>query len=52
MRYLFAAILLSGIFITPAFAQEVNPSLIIDEIKIPAQEFNRVLRDAPLVSLD
>ena len=52
MRYLFAAILLSGIFSTPAFAQEVNPSLIIDEIEIPAQEFNLVLRDAPVVPLD
>ena len=52
MRYLFAAILLSGIFTTPAFAQEVNPSLIIDEIEIPAEEFNRVLRDAPVVPLD
>ena len=52
MRYLFAAILLSGIFTTPAFAQEVNPSLIIDQIEIPAEEFNRVLRDAPVVPLD
>ena len=52
MRYLFAVILLSGIFTTPAFAQEVNPSLIIDEIEIPAEEFNRVLRDAPVVPLD
>ncbi|RMW34775.1 MAG: hypothetical protein EA439_01980 [Nitrosopumilus sp.] len=52
MRYLFAAILLSGIFITPAFAQEINPSLIIDTIEIPAEEFNRVLRDAPIVPLD
>ena len=52
MRYLFAVILLSGIFTTPAFAQEVNPSLIIDEIEIPAEEFNRVLRDAPIVPLD
>ena len=52
MRYLFAAILLSGIFTTPAFAQEVNPSLIIDEIEIPAEEFNRVLRDAPIIPLD
>lgn len=52
MRYLFAIILLSGIFITPAFAQEINPSLIIDEIEIPAEEFNRVLRDAPIVPLD
>lgn len=52
MRYLFAIILVSGIFITPAFAQEVNPSLILDTIEIPAQEFNRVLRDAPIVPLD
>ena len=52
MRYLFAVILLSGIFTTPASAQEVNPSLIIDEIEIPAEEFNRVLRDAPVVPLD
>ena len=52
MRYLFALILLSGIFTTPVFAQEVNPSLIINEIEIPAEEFNRVLRDAPIVPLD
>ena len=52
MRYLFAIILLSGVFITPAFAQEINPSLIIDTIEIPAEEFNRVLRDAPVVPLD
>jgi len=52
MRYLFVAILFSGFFITPAFAQEVNPSLIIDSIEIPAEEFNRVLRDAPVVPLD
>ncbi|KER06449.1 hypothetical protein AAA799E16_00830 [Marine Group I thaumarchaeote SCGC AAA799-E16] len=52
MRYLFAIILLSGIFITPAFAQEINPSLMIDSIEIPAEEFNRVLRDAPIVPLD
>ena len=52
MRYLFLAILFSGFFFTPAFAQEVNPSLIIDSIEIPAEEFNRVLRDAPVVPLD
>ena len=52
MKYLFVAILLSGILITPAFAQEVNPSLIIDEIEIPAEEFNRVLRDASIVPLN
>ncbi len=52
MRYLFTAILFSGIFFIPAFAQEVNPSLIIDSIEIPAEEFNRILRDAPIIPLD
>ncbi|MGI9566109.1 MAG: hypothetical protein ACR2LL_03725 [Nitrosopumilus sp.] len=53
MKYLFTAILFSGIFISPAFAQDVsNPSLIIDTIEIPADEFNRVLREAPIVELD
>ena len=36
-----------------AFAQDLtNPSLIIDTIGVPAAEFNRVLRDAPVVALD
>ena len=42
-----------GFFVSPAFAQDMkNPSLIIDTIEIPADEFNRVLRDAPIVMLD
>ena len=53
MKYLFALILLVGFIITPAFAQEVkNPSLIIESLEIPAEEFNRVLRDAPIIPLD
>ena len=53
MKYLFALVLLAGFFITPAFAQDMNnPSVIIDTIEIPAEEFNRVLRDAPIVPLD
>ena len=53
MKYLIAIILFTGFFISPVFAQEAkNPSLIIDQIEIPAQEFNRVLRDAPIVKLD
>ncbi len=53
MKYLFAIVLLVGFFITPAFAQDMNnPSVIIDTIEIPAEEFNRVLRDAPIISLD
>jgi len=46
-------VLLIGFFITPAFAEDIkNPSVIIDTIEIPAEEFNRVLRDAPIVPLD
>jgi len=53
VKYLFVIVLLVGSFISPAFAQdEKNPSLIIETIEIPAEEFNRVLRDAPIVKLD
>lgn len=53
MRYLFALILLVGSFMTPAFAQEMkNPSLIIDTIEIPAEEFNKISRDAVVVQMD
>ena len=52
MKYLIAIILFTGFMISPSFAQELNPSLIIDNIEIPSQEFNRVLRDAPIVTLD
>jgi len=53
VKYLFALVLLAGFFITPAFAQDMNnPSVIIDTIEIPAEEFNRVLRDAPIIPLD
>jgi len=53
VRYLFAVILLGGIFVYPAFAQETNnPSLIIDTLEIPSDEFNTVLREAPIRILD
>jgi hypothetical protein len=53
VKYLFAIILLAGIFVTPAFAQETkNPSLIIDTLEIPSDEFNTVLREAPIRVLD
>jgi len=53
VKYLFAIILFAGFFITPAFAQDMNnPSVIIATIEIPAEEFNRVLRDAPIIPLD
>ena len=53
MKYLFAIFLLTVIFVSPVFAQESNnPSLIIDTIEIPSDEFNIVLRDAPVISLN
>jgi len=53
VKYVFALILLGGIFVLPAFAQETNnPSLIIDTLEIPSDEFNTVLREAPIRVLD
>ena len=36
MKYLILIIIFLGFVITPAFAQEVNPSLIIENMQIPA----------------
>jgi hypothetical protein len=53
VKYLFAIILLAGISVYPVFAQEANnPSLIIDTLEIPFNEFNTVLREAPIRVLD
>ena len=53
MKYLFALIFLAGLSVTPVFAQELkNPSLIINNIEIPSDEFNRIQREAPIVKLD
>ena len=53
MKYLFTIILLLGVFVSPAFAQEEkNPSLIIDTLEIPSNEFNTVLRESPIRVLD
>ena len=39
--------------IPSVFAQDVtNPSLIINTIEIPAEEFNVVLREAPIIDLE
>jgi hypothetical protein len=52
MRYPIVIIFLIGILITPAFAQESkNPSIIIDTIEIPFNEFNKISRDAIIVDL-
>lgn len=54
MKYLFLLVLFFGFLTIPsAFAQDVtNPSLIINTIEIPAEEFNIVLRDAPIIELE
>lgn len=53
MKYFFVILLFLGFFITPAFAQDMqNPSLIIDTIEIPANDFNIVLRDASVINLN
>ncbi len=49
MKYFFTIILFIGITVSTAFAQEPNnPSLIIDTLEIPSDEFNTVLREAPI----
>ena len=53
MKYLILFLLIVGFSITTVNAQEsINPSLIIDEIVIPSDEFNTVLREAPVRTLD
>ncbi len=52
MKYIISTILFLGFLITPAFAQEVNPSLIIETMEISAEKFNTVMRNAPIISLD
>ena len=52
MRYLIVIIFFMGFLITPAFAQEIkNPSIIIDMIEIPFNEFNTISREAKIVDL-
>jgi hypothetical protein len=53
MRYLLALIFLSGFLISPVFAQDAkNPSVILETIEIPFNEFNKISRDAIVVDLE
>jgi hypothetical protein len=53
MKYLLVLLFIFGILSTPAFAQEAkNPSIIIDTIEIPFNEFNKISRDAIVVDLE
>ena len=52
MRYLLIAIILAS-FVIPVSAQELkNPSLIIETVEIPSEQFNIVLRDTLIIQLD
>ena len=53
MKYLLVLLFTFGFLITPAFAQEAkNPSIIIDTIEIPFNEFNKISQDAIVVDLE
>lgn len=53
MKYVVALLAVFASFAAPAFAQEyTNPSLIIDTVEVPHDDFNRVLRDAPAVQME
>lgn len=52
MKYLVWLVVL-GFFFVPVYAQEyTNPSLIIDTVEVPFDDFNRVQRDAPIIPMD
>jgi len=53
MKYLIALIIFSGFF-TSAFAQEdvKNPSILINTLEIPFEDFNTISRDATVIELE
>ncbi len=52
MKYLLTLLLFSVFVISPVFAEESkNPTLIIDTIEIPSQEFNKILRDTTIIPM-
>lgn len=53
MKQLLAIIFISGFLTSSAFAQEAqNPSLTIENIEIPFQDFNKISRDAVVFDLE
>ncbi len=53
MKTVISLIFLLGFLFSPVFGQEVkNPSVIIDTIEIPFEEFNKISRDAIIVDLE
>ena len=53
MKFSFFTILVFSIIISPAFAQsETNPSLNLEKIEIPYDDFNKVARDANIIPFE
>ncbi len=53
MKYFLVTLLFVGFFVSSASAQEPNnPSLLINMIDIPPDEFNTILRNAPVITLE
>ena len=53
MKYIIVFLFLSSIFIIPSYAQsEKNPSLVLQTIEIPPDDFNRVARDTLVTQLE
>ena len=53
MKYLLVLFFLFNILFNPAFAQDVkNPSVIIETIEIPFEDFNTISREAKIVELE
>ena len=53
MKYIIVFLFLSSIFIIPSYAQsEKNPSLVLQTIEIPPDDFNIVARDTSVIQLE
>lgn len=53
MKFLILSILFSLILVPNVYGQTTaNPSLVLDTIEIDSNQFNRILRDSPIIELD
>ncbi len=53
MKFLILSILFSLILVPNVYGQTTaNPSLVLDTIEIDSDQFNRILRDSPIIELD
>jgi len=52
MKFSFLLVFFIAFLLIPAYGQQKNPSLIIEEIEIPYYDFNLVARDSTITKLD